>query len=68
MGASSSGTFEIADKEDPFFEGADGLRVEIKIHWYGRRLSTRWARVLIGETRPPINPKFSGEVGYNLGE
>ena len=38
-----SGVFEVADKKDPFFEGVDGLKLEIKVHWYGRRPPSRWA-------------------------
>jgi len=41
-----SGIFEVADKKDPFFEGVDGLKVEIKVHWYGRRTPTPWAALL----------------------
>ena len=67
-GSIFSGTFELADKADPFFEGHDGLRVEIKLHWYGRRLKTRWARVLVGGKRPKIKTSYTGKVGWNLGE
>jgi hypothetical protein len=67
-GSTFSGTFEVADKADPFFEGHDGLRVEIKLHWYGRRLKTRWARALVGSKRPKIKTGYSGKVGRNLGE
>lgn len=63
-----SGIFEVADKKDPFFEGVDGLKVEIKVHWYGRRPPSRWARVLIGQTRPNIVEGYSGVVGWNLGD
>ena len=67
-GATFSGTFELSDKENPFFESDEGLRVEIKLYWYGRRLKTRWARVLISGKRPKIILKEECEVGKNLGE
>ena len=66
-GSQFNGTFEIADDENPFYSGEDGLRVEIKIKWYGRRLKTRWPRVLVGAVRPQIKTGFTGKVGWNLG-
>ncbi len=66
-GSFFSGTFELADKADPFFEGHDGLRVEVKLHWYGRRLKTRWARVMVREKRPTIKTGFTGKTCWNLG-
>ena len=63
-----SGVFEVADKKDPFFEGVDGLKLEIKVHWYGRRPPSRWARALIAGKRPEITEGYSGLVGWNLGD
>ena len=63
-----SGIFEVADKKDPFFEGVVGLKLEIKVHWYGRRPPSRWARALIGPKRPNIIEGFIGLVGWNLGD
>ena len=67
-GAHLSGTFEIADIDDPFDDSADGLRVEVKMYWYGRRLSTRWPKVTIALGRPEIIENYNGEVVWNVGD
>ena len=67
-GSFFSGTFEVADKEDPFFEGHNGLRIETKIIWFGRSLKTRWPRVLLGSQRPKIKTDYTGQVAFKLGK